>query len=127
MPTEMKETAAAVSGVRARIFAGATLIAFVSAIGYAGHEGYRAATDSFVAPIILSPDNDVVLANKAKLAELQVERARIAAEADDAEADLAAGDTALARLRALEAVASNALAWTKEVTARQAAASALEL
>ena len=127
MPAEMKDAAAKVGGLKARIFAGATLLGFVSAIGYAGHEGYRAATDSFVAPIILSPDNDVVLANKAKLAELQVERARIAAEADDAEADLAAGETALARLRALAAVASNALAWTKDVTARQAAASALEL
>lgn len=127
MATDVNTHETPKGGARARVVAAAALLAFASAIGYAGHEGYRAATDSFVAPIILSPDNDVVLANKAKLGELTVERARIVAEVQDAEADLAAGDKALARLRALDLVASNALAWTEDVTARQAAATAVEL
>lgn len=114
-------------GLRPRIFAAAALLGFVAAVGYAGREGYRAATDSFVAPIILSPDNDVVLANKAKMAELRVERARLVAELDAVEADLAVSDRALAHLRALDATASNALSWTKDATQEQAVASVVDL
>ena len=114
-------------GPKPRIFAAAALLAFVAALGYAGNEGYRAATDSFVAPIILSPDNDMVLANKAKMAELRVQRATVVAEAEAVEADLQAGDRALARLRALQTTTTNALSWTKDVTAHQAIAGSADL
>lgn len=114
-------------GPRPRIFAATALLGFVAALGYAGKEGYMAATDSFVAPIILSSDNDAVLANKAKMAELNMERARLVAEAEAVEVDLAAGDTALARLRKLETTITDALSWTKEATARQAMASVVDM
>lgn len=127
MATDMNKEKATTGGARARVLAAATLLAFLSAIGYAGREGYRAATDSFVAPVILSPDNDVVLANKAKLGEFSIERARIAAEIHETEADLDAGEKALVRLQALGVVAKNSLAWTEDVTTRQAVATAVEL
>ena len=114
-------------GARPRIFAAVALLGFLAGLGYAGREGYRAATDSFVAPIILSPDNDVVIANKAKMAELNVQRATIMSDAEAVEADLAAGDRALARLRSLQQTTMNALSWTKDVTAHQASAAFADL
>ena len=111
----------------ARVFAAVALAAFAAGLGYAGNEGYRAATDSFVAPMILSPDNDLVLQTKAKMGELEVERGRILAEAEAIDADLVAADKALARLKALQSTMTNALAWTKEITNHQASTGRHEL
>lgn len=115
------------SGIGTRLFALAALAAFVSGVGYTGHQGYRAATDSFVAPIILSPDSDVVLANKLKMSELAIERTRTNAAAEALDADIAACDDAIAKLGALRATAANALAWTSTVTAQQAHAGRAEV
>ena len=62
-------------GIATRLLALATLASLIAGVAYVGREGYRALTDSFVAPIILSPDNDLVIQNKVKLSELEVERA----------------------------------------------------
>lgn len=114
-------------GFKTRIFAFATLVTLVSGIGYVGREAYRAFTDSFVAPIILSPDNDMVVQNKVKMSELYVERARTEAEIEGVEGDLAACDKAIARLDDLQRTIESALAWTKKVNAGQAFASAADL
>jgi hypothetical protein len=114
------------SSVRTRLIALGTLLGFVSAVGYASHQGYRAATDSFVAPIILSPDSDIVLASKLKISELAIERTKTMAEAEAIDADLAACDAAIAKLGTLRASAANALAWTSSVTAEQARAGRAE-
>lgn len=127
MAADTKETEASKSNVRARIFAALALATFASGIGYAGREGYRAATDSFVAPAILSPDNDLVLQMKAKMAELEIERSRILAEAESIDGDIAAADKALARLHLLQATMANALDWTRAVTAHQESATRNEL
>jgi hypothetical protein len=112
--------------VRARVFSFVALSGLVAGIGWLGTQAYRAATDSFVAPIILSPDNDVVLANKVKLSELMVERARGLAELDGIEADLRATDQIIARLESLRARSEDALAWTTAVTKQVAASGAAE-
>lgn len=112
---------------RARFVATATLLTFACGLGYAGLEGYRAATDSFVAPAILSPESDLVLQTKARVAELEVERARILAEADTIDADLTASERAIARLRELEQTIDRALGWTKDSNARQAFNASTEL
>ena len=112
---------------RARLFAFGALAGFLSLVGYVTHQGYRAATDSFVAPIILSPDNDLVLANKLKLSELQVERAKTAAQLEAIDADVASAERALVRLRALHASTADALAWTTDLSKRQAISGAAEL
>ena len=127
MAADSKENEAPKSNTRARFFAAIALATFASGLYYAGNQGYRAATDSFVAPMILSPDNDLVLQTKAKMSELDIERSRILVEAESIDADLAAADKAIARLRMLEATMINALEWTKTVTARQASSSRAEL
>jgi hypothetical protein len=103
------------------------LTAFVATVGYVGREGYRAATDAFVAPIILSPDNDLVLANKLKASELQVERAKTAAQIEALDMDVKSASRATERLKELHEATSASLAWTEGLTARQAAAGAAEL
>ncbi|MDP9034999.1 MAG: hypothetical protein M3O50_09335 [Myxococcota bacterium] len=110
-----------------RVMAFTALTLFVSGVGYGAREVYRAATDSFVAPIILSPDNDMVLASKVKMSELNVERARTVADSEAIDADLAAGEKALVRLDELKRSGQHALAWTIDISARQASAGAVDL
>jgi hypothetical protein len=115
------------SGLRTRFFAFLTLFGLAFVFCYAAIVAYQAMRDSFVAPIILSPDNDLILANKLKLGELDVERARSVAEQEGVDADLAAADDAIGRLRGLHATASNGTAWTSRITSQKATASGAEL
>lgn len=114
-------------GVRTRLFALAALALFTSGVGWVGYQSYRAATDSFVAPIILSPDNDAVLTNKLKAAEIEVERSKAAAELEGIDEDLAGTDAAIARLEELRKTNDAAIGWTEAVTSRQGAATSREL
>ncbi len=122
-----EKDAAKKGSFRTRIFAFAALLGFATGVGYVGREIYRAATDSFVAPIILSPDNDLVLAYKMKLDELTVERSKTVAEAEAVDADLIAGEKALVRLAAMTKSASDGMAWTKSMTTEQSYAGTLDL
>jgi hypothetical protein len=108
------------STVRTRLFAAVTLLTLVAAFGAAAMTGYRALRDSFVAPAILSPDSDLVLSNKLKLSELQVERARAAAELEGIESDLTAAAQALARLQDLRKTAATTADWTTGAASRKA-------
>jgi hypothetical protein len=91
-----------------------TLVAFVSGVIFAGHEAYRAFTDSFIAPIILSPDNELVLQNKLKAGGLSVERAKAFAERDALAGEIAAGEQVVARLRALVPLTPDGVGKTLE-------------
>lgn len=114
-------------GIKTRVFAFATLFTVLAGASYLGREAYRAITDSFVAPIILSPDNDLIVANKVKLSELEVERARAESELDSIDATLAAAGKAADRLKKLQARTENALVWTQKVNAGQAFAGTSDL
>lgn len=124
---ENEDKSKATPHTRTRLFAFGALTAFLSLVGYVSQQGYRAATDAFVAPIILSPDNDLVLANKLKVSELQVERAKTAAQIEAIDADVASAGRALSRLSALHGATSEALAWTIDLNKRQASAGVAEL
>jgi hypothetical protein len=67
------------SGVRVKVFAFEALASLAPGVSYAGHQAYRAATDSFVAPIILSPDSDVVLEGKLQEIRIAAERSHVRA------------------------------------------------
>jgi hypothetical protein len=88
-------------GLRPRLLAFATLLAVVSLVTCVGHEAYRALTDSFVAPIILSPDNELVLQNKLKAGTLHAERSKALAERSALSGEIESGEQAAVRLRAL--------------------------
>lgn len=115
------------SGLRTRLMAFTVLGAVVSAAGFLGQQGYRAATDSFVAPAILSPDNDLVMAAKVKISELYVERARVVGEVEGIDADLLAAENAVTRLESLLATAARGVAWTKSTTGQQVASASRDL
>lgn len=119
MANDEKEPISRPQGARARLFAFTALAALVTSVGYVGQQGYLAATDSFVAPIILSPDNDQVLATKLHGSQLAVERARTASEAEAVDEALAAGQKALARLKAIQRAPETSMAWTSGRSTRQ--------
>lgn len=107
-------------GIGTRLFALGALVSFIAGLAYGGREIYYAATDAFVAPIILSLDNDLVLASKVKVAELEVERDKTRAEAEEVDADLEACETAILRLDGIKGVVEKSMQWTKKVSAQKA-------
>ncbi len=112
---------------RTRVMSLLALVAVVAALASLGHTAYRAITDSFVAPMILSPDNDVVVQNKVKVGELEMDRARAVGEAEGIEADLASAEKGIARLTELETMATQSLTWTRNINAHQASAGSADL
>ncbi len=113
--------------LRRRVGALAALTAFCTGIAWLGHQSYRAATDSFVAPIILTPDNDLVIASRLKLGELELEHARIVGQRTSLDADIFAREMALTRMRAMLTRAHTAVAWTADASKRQARTAGAEL
>lgn len=112
------------SSVGTRLSSVVMLCAALTAIGWVVTTVYRIATDSFVAPIRLSPDSDMVIQSKLSMSQLLAERARITAKRDAIDAEVEGASEALAQLETLRASAANALEWTSTVTTRQAVASA---
>jgi hypothetical protein len=104
---------------RTRVLAAIALTGLLSSLGYAGFTAYHAINDSFVAPIILSPDNDLVIQSKLSLSRLQAERRTIDARIDENEAAADAAEASVARLEDFQRSASRALDWSMELTAKQ--------
>src|SRR5262249_22569300 len=88
---------------------------------------YFVSQDAFVAPVILSPDSDIVLTNRLKMSELQVERARAVADLEGCEADLQAARAGLERLATLREGATKSRAWYADAAARQEQAASEEI
>ena len=110
-----------------RVISLAVLAAVSSGLTYGVAMAVRAARDAFVAPAILSPDNDLVLASKIKLGELSVERERARAELESLDSNVAADDAAIVRLADLKGALDKSRRFTAELTSGKAAASAAEL
>ena len=107
-------------GIGVRAFSLAMLCGVATALGYAAYTAYGATRDCYVAPAILSPDSDVVLAGKLKLAELADDRARASAERDDVNAVIEADEHGVDRLGGLQRKLENAVHWTSEITSAKA-------
>ena len=126
MGTEEKVHPARPAGARARIFAMAALASIAAVVTYVGHEAYRAATDSFVAPTILSPDSDIVIAGKLHASQLNADRSRTASDLDAIREAIGAGEKAIERLKGLQRTPASASAWTSDVNNRQVSAGVAE-
>ncbi len=124
---QSKAPAAKKSWLGTRISAVVALGGVLCGIGFVGNTAYHVATDGFVAPIILSPDSDMVIQSKLSMSQLVGERIRITTRREEIDAELQAADAAIEQLQALQAVAKKALEWTSAVTARQAGGGAREL
>ena len=104
-----------------------TLAVVVATIGYAARVAYQAGHDSFVAPTILSPDSDLVIANKLKLNELLVERARVVGAIEGADAEIEADTKGIDQLEELRAKLDQSVQWTSEITSSKAVAGSADL
>jgi hypothetical protein len=127
VPSDAPTAKLGASGFWARAFSLVMLSGVGAAIAYAGYTAYRAARDAYVAPAILSPDNDVVVASKMKLAELADDEARANAELADIDAIVAADRRGIERLQGLQQKLENSLHWTSQITSAKASAGAAAL
>jgi hypothetical protein len=111
----------------ARLFSLVALSGVASGLAYVAGASYHVMHDSFVAPIILSPDNDLVIQSKLSLARVVAERQTIAARIEQNRAGADAGRRAIAHLEGLRSDASRALDWSRMLTDKQAAVGAGEI
>lgn len=125
--SQSKQSAKSKSWRTTRFFSLVALGGVLCGIGYVGNTAYHVATDGFVAPIVLSPDSDLVIQSKLSMSQLMAEKMRITSKRDEIDAELQAADAAIEQLKALQVVATKALDWTSAVTARQASGGAREL
>lgn len=103
------------------------LVLAVYAFWHIGKAAFRVATDSFVAPIVLSPESDLVLPSKLNLARMQAERDALAGQVEQNEASLRADSSAIHKLRALQHTIASSLAWTDAISAQSRSSSAGDL
>lgn len=102
------------------------IVSFVALLGVlylffmAGTVSYRFFSDSIVAPIILSPDADLVIQSKLNLGRLLTERQMISARIEDNKASIHAADQALLKVKELYATSERSLDWLVEVTKKMA-------
>lgn len=115
------------SSTATRVLSFAALCVTVLALAWVVHTVYRAATDSFVAPTILSPDNDLVLASKLRMSELVVERGRATAELESLDGEIAAAERAVERLEELRRTAGGGLGWMDRMASVKAGTSTADL
>jgi hypothetical protein len=115
------------SSLRTRICALLVLAAVTAGLTCAVLTAADVLHDSFVAPAILSPESEVVLAQKLRISELDVERARAVAEMEGIDADLSAADQATRRLERLRDQTTAAVSWTAQMTVAKESAGAADL
>lgn len=103
-----------------RLVALTTLALTVGALGWLVRAAAEIFTDSWIAPIELSPDSDAVLSLNLELTRQRAEIGRVAAEVDRFEAEIAAIDAGLARLHALRDVGRTMYEYGAEIRGAEA-------
>jgi hypothetical protein len=129
--TSQSESALRLNGPRAllgaRLFSLLALALLMLATVYGAATAYRVVNDSFVAPIIFSPDNDLVIQNKLSLSRLLAERQRVLTRVAESTAALEIADRSVAHLLDFRRSVSKTLAWSVALTSKQAEVSAQEV
>ncbi len=121
---------AAVAGDRSfstRVLSGLVLFGLLGLVGKLALTGYYVFSDSFVAPLILSPDSDVVLPSKLNLARLQAERGTLLGRIDQASATLHAAEAGVEKLLELKQAVAAGLDFTQSVTSETVRSSTRDL
>ncbi len=112
---------------RTRLLSLLALCGTLVGVGYAGLTAYRLMTDSFIAPIILSKDSDVVVQSKLSLSRVLAERHTLVSRIEDNQSTIEASEKAIARLNEVKTLAERSLDWTVAITSKQAAVSGRDL
>jgi hypothetical protein len=103
------------------------LCGLAAGLAYAGWQAYLVATDAFVAPMILTPDNDLVLAVRQRVLELEDQKALDVASLEGITADTAAIEVDEKELAEVSEVFFASLRWTGVNSRRQTSAESVDL
>jgi len=114
-------------GAHPRIVALVGLTAVLAGLFYSGRAVYYAFTDSWMAPITLSPDNDQVLQINVKLNEQQLQRDKLRTDIERIDADIVGVDAAVARIRTIQDMKKDTLRWTAFTNGAQSSAATARL
>ncbi|MCA9676326.1 MAG: hypothetical protein KC464_14910 [Myxococcales bacterium] len=109
------------SHVRTRIAALAALAVTAAVLGWLARNIYYIATDSWVAPIQLSPDSDKVVQLRLQLSRQTSELARVEAEVARIDADVDAIDAAIAGLSTMRGESKQSMTWEAGVRGEELA------
>jgi hypothetical protein len=112
---------------KTRVFSAGFLAALAAAAALGAWTAYLALTDSWVAPLTLSPSNEKVVALRIERARQQTERRRLESEATTLEATLGALRVAQGRLEELREQYVGAKGWALGAQAEETAALSSEL
>jgi hypothetical protein len=112
---------------KARVFALTMLVLIAGALCYGGYSAFRAFTDSFIAPLSLSPTSEIVLSSKLKLDELGRERAQVAADLQRIDTEINTNAQAVRRLRDLQDKFESSVRWFRTMNTHKSRVGAAEL
>ena len=99
-------------GAQPRIVALLALTIILVGLGLLARSVFYALSDSWMAPITLSPDNDAVVQINVRLNEQLVQLAKMRSDIERFDADVRGVDAALERLKAVQENGQKAMAWT---------------
>ncbi|MDD9943023.1 MAG: hypothetical protein OXU20_18425 [Myxococcales bacterium] len=103
------------------------MAALMTGLYFFAEAAYFAWRDAFVTPIILSPDSDLVLPSKLKLARLTAEREALAVREEETTQLLNVAERGVVQLTTLKSSMASSLDWSDLVTSQKRASSASDL
>ncbi|MBX3200830.1 MAG: hypothetical protein KF894_22015 [Labilithrix sp.] len=107
------------TSVGPRIVSLFALLALVAGLALLVRSAYLAFTDSWVAPITLTPDNDAVVQINVRLNEQIVQRAKLRSDIDRIDVDVKGVDSAIARLGDIRENGQKAMQWAARSSRQQ--------
>lgn len=103
----------------------------LAVVGYglvhAARAGYHYVTDAQVAPIILSPDSDLVIPSRLSLAALETDRQAVDVRIEAAESGINASEQGIAGLQDLRRAVERGLTFSSEITSQTSSSTNDEL
>lgn len=99
----------------------------LAGVAFGARAAYHALSDSYVAPIILSPDADVVIQQKSNLTRMMAERSMLLTRIEESRSTADSIAKARAELQELRVSLQHGLEWTKATSTRQRAYGAVDL
>jgi hypothetical protein len=100
---------------RTRLFSLGMLCLVAFGLYRGGVAAYYAFRDSFVAPIVFAPDNDMVIQARLSLLRLEAERRAIVLRIDESRGAIEAAEGAIKALADLKLVVPKSIVWSHEV------------
>lgn len=111
----------------ARVVSLASLGVALCVLGYIVSVAYHALRDAFVAPMILTPESELVIQSRMELERLLAQRRSLELKLEDSRLAIENAEYSESKLQSLRSLAQNALNWSDTITADKAASSTRDL